>query len=63
MKVVEHSQVKVHKFILTGGFRILPERRSGTEVSVVGSDGNASDLTMSSHSCSDWLNGTAAVDG
>jgi len=56
--------VIVHKFNLTGALRILPERRSRTEVSLVGSDGtgNGSDLTVSSHFCSDSLSGMAAVD-
>jgi len=56
--------VIVHKFNLTGAFRILSERRSRTGFSVVGSDGtgNGSDLTVSSHSCSDSLGGMAVVD-
>ena len=33
------SEDTVHRFVLAGGFRILPERRSRTGISVVGSGG------------------------
>ena len=63
---VKRSHVLVHKSILAGGFRILSERRSGAELSAMGSGGNGNSsgltVTVSLHSCSDWLHGMAVVD-
>ena len=55
------SEDTVHRFVLAGGFRILPELRSRIGISVVAS-GDGSDLTVSSHSCSDSLGGTTVVN-